>query len=70
MPNSDVNIKAKATEIIHNYMGQTTAELYIKFYQDRDVKDVLTSVKALLEEYVGNAQAVAILDKNGLGGTE
>ncbi len=59
-------IKTVAIEIIKNYIGDTTAQLYVDFYQKQDDAMVMASLSELLEEYVGPDQASEILKKNGL----
>lgn len=62
-------IKTVAIEIIKNYIGDTTAQLYVDFYKKQEEAMVIASLSELLEEYVGTDQASEILKKNGIATT-
>lgn len=62
---SDI-FKNKVVEIIRNYMGDTMAQMYSKFYENKDNHLILDSVNELLIEFVGPQKASEIISTSGL----
>jgi hypothetical protein len=66
MSTTKTNVKEIGIEIIRDYMGETTAQLYEKFYQKLDKTEVVVSVRELLVEYMGDVPAQKVLKEKGL----
>jgi hypothetical protein len=63
----DTNVRDVAMVVIKDYMGETTAQLYAKFYADKKEEQILDSLKELLREYLGDDKAKTIIISKGLG---
>lgn len=50
-------------KIITNNLGETTADCYRRFYEDKSDQEIRISIKALLTELVGPANAKKQLSK-------
>jgi hypothetical protein len=61
-----VDIKKVAVELIRDYMGAVTADMYSDFYSKIDNATVLISITELLDEYLGSERAAEVLSKKGL----
>jgi hypothetical protein len=57
------NVKQIAVSIVSQYMGTTTAIMYQEYYKDKDEKMVLSSIKELLNEYLGEKKSSEILSQ-------
>ena len=57
MVNTKAEIINQACRIIRQNLGETTAEMYKKFYKTKGEHDILLSVRELLIEIVGPANA-------------
>jgi hypothetical protein len=62
----DEDVKQKVIHIIGDYLGDSTAQLYKEFYQNKDDSLILISIKELLIEYLGEAPTQQILIEKGL----
>jgi hypothetical protein len=61
--------KQKAVLIIKDYLGESTAQLYKNFYENKEELIILASIKELLIEFLGDEQAKQIFIQKGLPNT-
>lgn len=51
----------KALELIGEYLGKYTADIYRSFYLDKDDQLIMSSANELLVEVVGNNKAIELM---------
>jgi hypothetical protein len=62
---NEKRIQTKAIQLISDYFGTTTGQLYITFYEKQDEQTILTSLKELLTEYLGPQRTEEIFQSQG-----
>ena len=60
------DVKRIATQLIHDFLGETAGKMYEKFYSTLDEKTVLASISELLSEHLGESQANEVLQRSQL----
>ncbi len=54
---NDIDVRQEAVTIISSVLGEKTASLYSKYYEDKSVKVILSSLDELLTEHMGQKKA-------------
>jgi hypothetical protein len=63
---ADDSLRSKAVEIINDYFGKPTSDLYANLYKRIDDKSVYESIKEILMDYVGDIKSNEILELKGI----